>query len=80
MKTDLSDLDRGERQTYEDELGSEALDAALRIRDRIVNSPASGPRQVYLCHRFCELGALPIVDALQARSATSSPPTPTRSW
>ncbi len=65
MKTDLSDLDSGERRTYEAELGSDALDAALRIRDRIVNSPASGPRAVYLCHRFCELGALPIVDALR---------------
>ena len=43
MKTDLSDLDGGERETYEEELGSEALDAALRIRDRIVNSPADRP-------------------------------------
>ena len=65
VKTDLSDLDSGERRTYEDELGSDALDAALRIRDRIVNSPASGPRAVYLCHRFCELGAMPIDDAFR---------------
>ena len=77
MKTDLSDLDSGERRTYEKELGSDALDAALRIRDRIVNSTATGPRAVYLCHRFCELGAIPIVDGF-SRSATSSPPTPTR--
>jgi len=60
VKTDLSDLDGPERQAYEQELGPEALDAALRIRDRIVNSPPTGPRQVYLCHRFCELGALPL--------------------
>lgn len=60
VKTDLSELDRGERATYEAELGSDALDAALRIRDRIVRSPATGSRQVYLCHRFCELGAYPI--------------------
>ena len=60
VKTDLSDLGGPEREAYEKELGPEALDAALRIRDRIVNSPATGPRQVYLCHRFCELGALPI--------------------
>ena len=63
MKTDLSDLSGPERQAYEEELGPEALDAALRIRDRIVNSPATGPRQVYLCHRFCELGALPLTTA-----------------
>ena len=65
VKTDLSDLDSGERRTYEEELGSDALDAALRIRDRVVNSPATGPRAVYLCHRFCELGALPIVDGFK---------------
>lgn len=63
VKTDLSDLSGPERQAYEEELGPEALDAALRIRDRIVNSPATGPRQVYLCHRFCELGALPLTTA-----------------
>ena len=63
VKTDLSDLGGPEREAYEQELGPEALDAALRIRDRIVNSPATGPRQVYLCHRFCELGALPLTKA-----------------
>ncbi len=56
IKTDLSDVEGPERQEYVESLGSDALDAALRIRDRIVNSPAAGPRGVYLCHRFCELG------------------------
>ena len=65
VKTDLSDLDSGERRTYEQELGADALDAALRIRDRMVDSPTTGPRAVYLCHRFCELGALPIVDGFK---------------
>lgn len=60
VKTDLSSLTSGERQTYEDELGPQALDAALRIRDRLVGSAAAGERGVYLCHRFCELGAIPI--------------------
>jgi len=63
VKTDLSDISRGERKTYEEELGPQALDAALRIRDRIVDSPVTGDRGVYLCHRFCELGALPIDEA-----------------
>ncbi len=58
IKTDLSDLSSSERQAYEAELGSDALDAALRIRDRIVSSPEVGPKKVYLCHRFCELGAI----------------------
>jgi hypothetical protein len=62
VETDLSDLDRGERRTYEAELGPEALDAALRIRDRFVGSEPAGDGEpgVYLCHRFCELGAIPI--------------------
>jgi hypothetical protein len=60
VKTDLSDLSRGERATYERELGPEALDAALRIRDRLVNSETTGPPAAYLCHKFCELGAIPI--------------------
>ena len=63
IKTDLSDLSGSEREAYEAELGSDALDAALRIRDRIVNSKETGPRAVYLCHRFCELGAISIDDA-----------------
>jgi hypothetical protein len=65
VKTDLSDLSGGERETYVETLGPEGLDAALRIRDRVVNSETTGPRQVYLCHRFCELGAIPIVSAFR---------------
>jgi hypothetical protein len=65
VKTDLSDLTGGERKTYEETLGKEGLDAALRIRDRLVNSKPTGPRQVYLCHRFCEIGAIPAVDAFR---------------
>ncbi len=63
IKTDLSDLTGPERAVYEDELGSESLDAALRIRDRIVGSQEVGEREVYLCHRFCELGAISIKTA-----------------
>jgi hypothetical protein len=65
VKTDLSDLSHGERKTYERELGPESLDAALRIRDRLVNSETTGPPAVYLCHRFCELGAIPIETAFR---------------
>lgn len=65
VKTDLSEVGVGERDTYAQTLGPQALDAALRLRDRVVNSPTTGPRQVYLCHRFCELGAIRIVDAFR---------------
>ncbi len=64
VATDLSDIDT-ERKTYEAELGEEALDAALRLRDRVLNSPPDGPRGVYLCHRFCELGSIPIEEGLR---------------
>ncbi len=58
VKTDLSSKSSGERKALEDELGSDALNAALRIRDRIVSSEIVGGREVYLCHGFCEPGAV----------------------
>jgi hypothetical protein len=64
VKTDLSDSDDAERRELERTLGPEALEAALRIRDRIVDSPEVGERSVYLCHAFCELGALRLEKAL----------------
>ncbi len=60
VETDLSGVSGGERNKLEREIGTEAFEAALRLRDQVVNSPPSGDRGVYLCHGFCELGALPI--------------------
>jgi hypothetical protein len=60
IKTDLSDVSNSEREALESEIGPDALDAALRIRDRIVSSPEVGARGVYLCHGFCEVGAIPL--------------------
>lgn len=37
---------------------------AQRIRDRLVGPP-EGPRALYLCHGFCEVGALPLVPWLR---------------
>ncbi len=62
VKTELTQSE-AERERLEEELGTEAVDAALRIRDRIEGEP-TGPRGVYLCHALCELGALPIATAL----------------
>jgi hypothetical protein len=57
VRTDL-DL-RKERQALVDELGEPAVESALRIRDRLVGGRAkAGPRDEYLCHGFCELGAI----------------------
>lgn len=48
---------------YEEAMGKEAVEAAMRIRDRMVGEP-TGPQDVYLGHGFCELGATKFVDAL----------------
>ncbi len=58
VKTELSSKSSAERRALQEELGPEALNAALRIRDRIVNSETVGERAVYLCHGFCEPGAI----------------------
>ena len=60
VKTDLGNFTSSERKEYEKELGPEAFDAALRIRDRLVTGGDQGAHQIYLCHRFCELGAIPL--------------------
>ena len=44
METDLSEVDSERARQARGELGTEAFDAALRIRDRVVNSPPTGDR------------------------------------
>jgi len=55
IKTDLSEQ-RPTIQAMRGILGDEGVDAALRIRDRLVGVD-EGSRGLYLCHGFCELGA-----------------------
>lgn len=49
---------------YEAALGKQGMDAVLRIRDRIAGRER-GARDVYMCHGFCELGALKLVPVLK---------------
>jgi len=49
---------------YETALGKEGMAAVLRIRDRIAGQKR-GPRDIYMCHGFCELGALELVPVLR---------------
>ncbi|MDX2088619.1 MAG: hypothetical protein SFX73_12260 [Kofleriaceae bacterium] len=51
------DDDGKARQTYEAVLGKEGIEAAFRIRSRLLGQPR-GARRLYLCHGFCELGAI----------------------
>ncbi len=62
IKTHLEDEGTA-RKKYEAVLGKEGVDAAMRIRDRLVGSE-EGERGVYMCHGFCELGASPLVPTL----------------
>ena len=63
VKTDLGRITSDERREYVEEIGQEAFDAALRIRDRLVTG-GDGKHRIYMCHRFCELGAVPLDEAL----------------
>jgi hypothetical protein len=62
IKTILED-EVAARAKYEAAMGKEAVDAAMRIRDRLVGAE-TGEKDVYLGHGFCELGATKFVDAL----------------
>jgi hypothetical protein len=63
VKTELDD-EAASRAKFEKVIGKEAVDAAMRARDRFTGPP-SGPRAAYLCHGFCELGATPLVSMLE---------------
>jgi hypothetical protein len=62
VRTEIDD-EAASRAKFEKVLGKEAVDAAMRIRNRMVGEP-SGPPAPYLCHGFCELGATPLVEML----------------
>ena len=51
-------------EKYAREVGDEGMKAATRIRDRLVGVE-TGKMGIYMCHGFCELGALGFVDALE---------------
>jgi hypothetical protein len=63
VKTDLED-EKAAMAKYEAALGKEGMAAVLRIRDRLAGEKL-GERDVYMCHGFCELGALKLVPALR---------------
>jgi hypothetical protein len=63
VRTELED-EKAAMAKYEAALGKEGMAAVLRIRDRIAGAE-HGPRDVYMCHGFCELGALKLVPVLK---------------
>jgi hypothetical protein len=63
VKTDLQ-AEQKSRERIEKAVGEEGVAAAKRIRDRLTGKD-EGPRGLYLCHGFCELGSLPLVPWLR---------------
>ena len=61
VRTDLASLPK--RELAVQEIGAPAVDAAERIRSRL-GDQSLGPRQIFLCHGFCELGAVSLSSAL----------------
>jgi hypothetical protein len=61
--TDLTN-EKSAMTKYEAAIGKEGMDAVLRIRDRLAKEKR-GERGVYMCHGFCELGAIPLVPVLR---------------
>jgi hypothetical protein len=61
VRTDLASLPK--RAVAVNEVGEEAVAAAERIRARLGTSDL-GPRQIFLCHGFCEIGAITLSSAL----------------
>jgi hypothetical protein len=60
LRTDLEDFTNSAR---EDGVSQDAVDAALRIRDRL-GFTGGGERGMYLCHSFCELGGTTLESVL----------------
>lgn len=60
----LIENEENARKKYEAALGKEGVEAAMRIRERLIGEE-EGERDVYLCHGFCELGDTRFVTALE---------------
>ncbi len=60
----LIENEENAREKYVEALGKEGVDAAMRIRDRMIGE-AEAERDVYMCHGFCELGEMRFTAALE---------------
>ncbi len=63
VATDLS-ADEGSRKKIEQGVGSDGVKAAEALRAQIGFEEGQGKREIFLCHAFCELGAIPISQGL----------------
>jgi hypothetical protein len=51
------EADTGAMAKHGPVVGADGMAAALRVRDRLTGEP-TGPRDIHMCHGFCELSAL----------------------
>ncbi len=58
LRTEVGDASQLRQKALEDGVSPEAIDAALRIRDR-AGFTGAGERGMYLCHSLCEIGGTP---------------------
>jgi hypothetical protein len=63
LRTYFGSREQLERQARQDGVSPAAVEAALRIRDRL-GFRGKGERGMYLCHTFCELGGTRLEDFL----------------
>jgi hypothetical protein len=66
IRTEIGDAHKLRQAAQQDGASPEAVDAALRLRERAGFS-GEGERGMYLCHTFCEIGATelePVLDDL----------------
>ncbi len=63
LRTYFGSREELRRQAQQDGVSPDAVDAALRTRERL-GFRGEGERGMYLCHTFCELGGTPLEDVL----------------
>jgi hypothetical protein len=62
VRTDFDAVPHANKKIAE-VIGPDAWAAGMRVREQLVGEP--GPSDIYLCHGFCELGAVPMVPVLR---------------
>lgn len=63
--SDINFNDPGARNKAIRSFGPEFVAAAERLREQIAQPATGTKKQLYLCHGFCELGALPLMPTLE---------------